>query len=451
MKSVHLETVDYEEENDIKIGKKKENLNSDSELDEEPINNDNNNINKDIKISENKINMGNDVINNESKNQDNKIEINGKKGEKKFILKDSESEINSYNDKKPKELKIININFIPRTLTKLNVNYLNSVLQFLGGIHEFIDYFIKNTNNYKNNVLNNNKSFLSFVTSRLYYRLFIDKERTPYNSNNYLTTLLELNKCINIEKMMNPNGILTFILNQLHDEVNESKKEKIKINEYNHFKIEQVIINEINMFNKENNSIITQILNYCQIKTYNCNYCHNSFYETQNFFTFRLNPNDIENYCNPNEIKNITIMDCLKNESCKNNINYYCPKCNSYKLFDIYYKFYEIGKKIIFLIDRDTNNISSKIHFEVEEKIDLKEYIYKNRKKAKYELCGIISLDKNKENNFVSFIKCHLNQKWYLFIDDIYVEKKNINEILNDNNNGKYIPYTLMYSEILDE
>lgn len=71
---------------------------------------------------------------------------------------------------------------------------------------------------------------------------------------------------------------------------------------------------------------------------------------------------------------------------------------------------------------------------------------FSNKNNLNYELIGIISYEIEK-NKYVCFLKSYYNQKWYLYIDE-YTEEKNLSQILNEHNNGKYAPYTLMYSRI---
>ena len=56
---------------------------------------------------------------------------------------------------------IIEDEFIPRTLTNSDNKYINSILQFMGGIDDFIDYFINNTKKYVDYIENNKKPLLS--------------------------------------------------------------------------------------------------------------------------------------------------------------------------------------------------------------------------------------------------------------------------------------------------
>ena len=336
---------------------------------------------------------------------------------------------------------IIEDEFIPRALTNSDNKYINSILQFIGGIDDFIDYFIKNTKKYADYIENNKKPLLSFVTSRLYYHLFKKEETTAYDTNNYLITLKQFDKCISKEEM-NPNYILKFIIEQLHNEVKDKINDKNStIIDYDKSNMRQVIDKEIDSFKKKNNSIIADTLNICLIKTYNCNKCNKRFHETKNYLTFQLNINEIAQL-KKNDSKSISLLECLGIN--KNNINLFCENCNSYELFNTSQKFYELGKKIIFLLDKNESNIP----FKIEQTIDLKEYAFNPQKNFKYDLRGITSYDNNKKI-FVAFIKSHVNKKWYLYMDEIVEEKNDINDVL-DNDNNKYVHYSLMYAKTVD-
>lgn len=337
-----------------------------------------------------------------------------------------------------------------KSLGKLDVNYLNPILRIISGIYEFKNYFIDNTLKFKDI----KKPLLSFVTSRLYYHFYIDKDIKEYNGKNFLILLKNINKSIGDNNNINPNEILIYILNRLHEEIKQEPNDQFLIPQYNNYILKDVINNETKLFKQKNNSIITETLNYCQIITYDCNKCNKRYFETKNNLTFQLNICDILNNNFPNILQNITLKDCLQNEFHKNNIIHFCKNCNSNQSFDIYYKFYEIGKKIIFLLDRDDSDFSKNIPYIVEEKIDFKDYKFDSRNNSIYELCGIISLeDNNNKNNkiFVTFIKSNINKKWYLCMDAKIEEKKDIKEVLNINNYRKYIPYTLMYTKIEEE
>ena len=324
----------------------------------------------------------------------------------------------------------------PVTLKKLPVNYINPALYLLGSIYDFKNDFIDNTLKFKEELVKNNKFRISFLTSRLYYHLYVNNNNSNiYNADNYLNSLKSLNYLIGKEKNMNINDVLIYILNKLHEEINDNINNNN--NEYIAGDNLQEVIKNLEIFNAKNKSIIKQILNYTQIKTYNCNNCQKRFFEIKNYLTYQLNNLD-------NRI--LTINDSLDNDKNKNNIKYFCKICNSYQFFNINYKFHALGKKIIFLLDNKTSNNK----FKIEEKINLAKYLAKPGNDMIYNLCGIITYN-NKEKNYNTFVKCFIDDKWYLFKDEFFEKKNNIDEILNeinkfDNNDRVHISYCLLYS-----
>ena len=169
----------------------------------------------------------------------------------------------------------------------------------------------------------------------------------------------------------------------------------------------------------------------------------------KSFPTFNINIS----YTYNKKASPITIKDCLENEKTNNgeSIQFYCDICNSYmKSKMVNYQFYKTNNKIIFLLDRDAcfnnSNNSVNIPFKIDDILDMKNYMIDSKQGFKYELIGIISSE-IKEKRYVCFSKMYINQKWYLYIDEL-TEQKTIEEIITEHNNGKYIPYTLMYSKI---
>ena len=275
--------------------------------------------------------------------------INKKEIEKEREINEKEKEINA----KRKEIEKDN-EFIPIGLTKLNdCIYINPILQLLGGISDFRKFFIKNKQIYKDK----SQIFkLSFVTCRLYTNLY-EKEKTKksklYKSHNFLIVSKDLNTFIGNNKDTKIKDIFIFVLNQLHDENNKKNENKIK-QKYNRTNLKESINNGIEANNEENNSIITAILNYLLLQTIKCPECNNKLFEIKSFSTYELNIcSAYQKIMTPNEKKYLFLKDCLNNEKINEAkpFKFYCNICKAYKITkEIYFQFYEIKDKIIFLI-----------------------------------------------------------------------------------------------------
>ena len=352
------------------------------------------------------------------------------------------------------ELK--NDNFIPVGLKKLDgIIYINPVLQFLSGIQEFEEYFIQRTNYFKEN----SRYICSFITSRLYFHIYKDKEikkTKVYNSYHYLNVLNYLNKSINKDNNIKINDILIMILNILNEELKEEKNVNENMDKFDHYNLDNIINYGYLYYMNNNYSIITQKLNNFLLQTIECPKCSKKYYEMKSSPTFELNITDAyENKVSPGGNKIISLQECLNNETINNkkSILFYCNSCSSYiNSNKVLYQFYKIGDKLIFLLERDSlekgnnNNKSNNIIVNIDENINMKDYVCSGDKYLNYELIGIISSE-IEQNRYVCFLKSYYNQKWYLYIDE-YTEEKKLSDILNEHNNGKYAPYTLLYSRI---
>ena len=369
---------------------------------------------------------------------------------------ENETKIEANKIQQPVKEELKNDNFIPVGLKKLDgIIYVNPVLQFLSGIQEFEEYFIQNTNNFKQNA----KYICSYITSRLYFHIYKDekiKKTKVYDSSNYLNVLNYLNISICKDNNIKINDILTMILDILNIELKEEKNVNENLDKFNHYNLDEVIKYGYLYYINNNNSIITKILNNFLLQTIECPKCSKKYYEMKSFPTFELNITDAyENKVSPGGNKIISLQECLNNETINNkkSILFYCNSCSNYTTSNkVLYQFYKMGDKLIFLLERDSlekgnnNNKSNNIIVNIDEKIYMKDYAYSDKINLKYELIGIISSE-IKQNRYVCFLKSFYNQKWYLYIDE-YIEEKKLSDILNEHNNEYYAPYTLLYSRI---
>ena len=335
-------------------------------------------------------------------------------------------------------------------------------MQLLGGIEEFKIYYCYNSKKYEKIMDVEKKSILSYVTSRLYYNFYYEEEikkKQLYSGMNFLTILNELTRFLHGAEKTNINDIFTFILYVLHDEdiqiIKKVKDEQIKKYKYNRLDLAEVVNNGINFMKKENNSIVTDTLNYSLKQIMECPTCNNKYNDLKSFPTFILDIGDVYSEIISSGKKLFSLKDCLDFEINKNRnlLKFYCDSCHSYKESkSVNYKFNETNKKLIFLLKRDAgfnkDNYSMKVPFQIDEKIDLKDYMFNPNINDKYELTCVISSE-IEEKRYVCFLKSYINNKWYLYVDESIEERNNIEDILNEHNNKfKYIPYILMYSKI---
>ena len=297
---------------------------------------------------------------------------------------------------------------------------------------------------------------LSFVFYRLFLHLypFPEKENEIYIPDSFLRLLGVLNKVYNSHKRRNPNDLISFFLNTLHDELNELKnnKKKIQLKTPNIYDKHNVIKWGVHNFQQNNKSIISNILNWFEIKQLRCTKCFNISYNFQYYNTFELDI--LETYKYKNNNNSITLIECL--EYIKNNPKtqtLFCQKCGVYIQISSTSEIICLSNMIIFSLNRGDleNDKLINIPFKLQDRIDLtnlienKNFVMNN---LNYELVGVVSITKEENKNiFVSFCKSPVDQQWYFYKDDV-VHQVNLNNVISFHNNGNYIPCILGYKAL---
>ena len=334
----------------------------------------------------------------------------------------------------------------PKTsLSNLGDNsYLNSVLQFIGHIPNLAIYFL-NPKNQKIIDENIKTMPLSFVTERLFIHLYpfpLKPEYETYSGYSYLKVLASLNLVYKTGKYerKNPNELLLFILETLHNEINnynlKHKPQNISIDNSDN----------LNTFIKNfayNKTIISD-LNWFQLEKKICSNCS---LETNNFLAFSTFNLDIMNL--GNNSNEITIYDCLQLFGNQKKKKLCCNNCgNKFQIMFSQKFIFTFNNTIIFMMDRGINfdkaNILMNIHFKIEEKINLAKFILNDNSHNQFKLSAIISIS-IKENKYICFCKSLITNEWFIYNDHI-VDFTDLGIILKEHNKDKiYIPCILLY------
>jgi hypothetical protein len=324
-----------------------------------------------------------------------------------------------------------------------DTSYLNSVLYLLGNLNFFVEYFLTEKQEIFISDIRNHP--LSFVLYRLLCHHFYPKEKKPqetYKPDALLSVLGNLNVVYNDgTKRRNPNELIFFILNNLHRELNKKNYNDINNNENPDTHNIQAVINcGMNNFKNSNDSIISNTLNWFQIKESMCNKCYKLMYNFNAFTIFEL---DILGCSKCQQKQIITIYDCLNYYRIQKNHILYCSNCKNYTQITYQTKILHSPEIFIFSLDRgqiDLNLLNIKVLFE--EDLDMSLYVENQTTSPKhYKLIGIVSITKNYD--YCSFCKSNYDNKWYFYKGDITspLELKNV---INAHKNV-YTPCLLAY------
>ena len=159
-------------------------------------------------------------------------------------------------------------------------SYLNAVLQLLGSFEGFVSYF---TNHSHAKYINENysKIQLSFVLFRLFRHLYPypeKEEQEKYNPQYVKQVLSKFNIVYNSNNERNPNDLILFILETLHNELNKSKNNKFidkKPDIYDKCNVLECGYH----FSKSNESMVSNLLFWSELVESTCNGCSGITYK----------------------------------------------------------------------------------------------------------------------------------------------------------------------------
>ena len=396
----------------------------------------------------NQLNNNKDIINNYKDIQNNNNELHL---DNQNVIKDDKNKIIVGEKNKGAKYSFSRYTKEPMTgLTNLgDTSYLNAILRLIASIRNIASYFLNPIN--QKNIYKDIKIYrLSFVFCRLFIHLYPfpeKKEREIYSPDNFLKALGYLNVAFKSMKKRNPNELLIFLLNELHNELNQLKNIKIdNIPNQNTNNRNSVISNEINKFIKTNNSIISNNLNWFEVKESQCTKCNQSTYNFYSFNVFELDIYGTYQY----KSSSINLIDCLHYYKIPKKQKLFCNNCRNYEEILNSLNIYLTSKTVIFSLNRgdlDKNNLL-KIDFSIQEKLDLTFFIEKIQSLPQYELNGIVSIAKEKNNYiYICFYKSPIDHQWYLLQNE-KIYRMELKDIINyHNTQRKFIPCILYYKE----
>ena len=335
-----------------------------------------------------------------------------------------------------------------------DTSYLNAVLFLLGNIRNLPSFFLKPKN--IKYITDNVKTMpLSNAFQELFLHLYPYPEKQQdeeaYNPKLILYVLSILNIVYQSKKRRNPNNLISFILETLHSEINSLKNNNVNLKP-NIYDKDNVIKYGVIRFRKTNNSIISNLFNWFEIKESKCNECNKPMYNLNTFNIFEL---DILG-CYTSIKKQISIYDCFKYFCSTKQHNFFCNNCRTLTNMNINSKFFCSSNFFVFSLDRnDLDEKYMKIPFFIDEEINVSNYMEKKSKTKgiplQFKLIGIVSFN-TIEQKYISFCMSPVDGHWYVYNDEKIVESdiKLIINLHNNNinNNLDFIPCILVYKRI---
>ena len=398
-----------------------------------------------------------------SSNNNNKI-INGFNGIKtKFI-----NLFNNNNDNDNNSFNIMNpfSNLFNAKLTHLrgliNIGstcYMNSILQCFAHIPELHNYFKKDKISNISNQLYDQNCLLFPIFREVIMELWKTSKNAPFEPNKFKERLGEMNPLFQGSYPNDAKDLLTFILMQLHEELNDTKNCNMNMNNCDYMKNPEIQKNKKALFSyfrtffmNSYRSIISDLFYGIIYSKIQCQNCNTTFYNYQlfNFFIFPLekvlNYKMMLNNYNNNFNNTVTIYDCFLYSQSTSFLNdYYCNCCKRQTNCSFTTYSSVLPNIIIIILNRGVG-IQFDIKITFEKNIELKKYVEFLSDECMYELIGVVTHygESSANGHFISRCISPIDGKWYSYNDAI------VNEIGFFNKNEFYDghPYILFYKKI---
>ena len=312
-------------------------------------------------------------------------------------------------------------------------SYINSTLQCLINTTPLVQFFLSGKNITKipelnDDINNNNKLLPSFLS--ILKKLWTNDNMTikSINPETFINKLKLISSSFNKDEENDIGELIIFLIEQIYSEAKEN-------DEYKNNNVSYIY----DIFFGGKKELITECLTCIN------NNQEKKFLEEKDLYYLMFKLNDVYDFLINNKIKEtnkINIYDCL---------NYYespkiieqngkeCDKCGNKEAFLITSKIKKCQNNLLVLLNKNFNNEekNENIKFELNEIIDMKNYLKENENKEKilYYLYAIIclniSFDENNKNiiHHVAFCKSPVDNMWYKYDDNI-VEP--INELENE-------------------
>ena len=319
--------------------------------------------------------------------------------------------------------------------------YMNAVIQSLSNIIR-LRCSLLNKETYKDLEMNKNTKKLSFALAEVLYHLWKYLENDYYKPEYFKETISEINPLFKGVAAKDAKDLILFMLNTLHDELNNAPNIKKDNNYSANNQNFQEVLNEFMMnFNNENKSIISEEFNGFMNSMSTCSNCRITIHNVQSINILFFPLEEVRKYKCYN-------YNCVKIEDCfefyeRQEIypSFFCNNCR--QLFPAYSqsKIYSASRTMVINLNRG-RGLQFNVNIELEEYINLRKFIFDYESPYMYELVAVIShLGSNDMGgHFIAFCKNSNDYHWYKF-NDTFIDKVSFDEV-----KSKGVPYVLFYS-----
>ena len=321
--------------------------------------------------------------------------------------------------------------------------YMNATLQCFSNTSKLRAYLLSKDvyKNLEQNKDSNKK--LSFALAEVIKNLWEVITHRDYPPEHFKNVISEMNPLFKGIKANDPKDLILFLLENIHQELNEKPKENLKTNYVNDTCFNEDFKDFEKNYSYYNKSIMIEEFNGYSNSMTTCGYCGTTIHSVQSFNILFFPLEEIRKFMNYNS-NCVWIRDCFKYYEKQNNYpSFYCNKCKCLCQSINYSKLVYAPQTLIINLNRGFG-LEYNVNIQYDEYLNLREFVFALDSPYYYELTGVIChLGSNDEGgHFIAYCKNSNNCEWYKF-NDQFVSKCNFSEVRNAN-----LPYVLFYNYI---
>ena len=309
--------------------------------------------------------------------------------------------------------------------------YMNATLQCFAHIKELFVYFQKPKIQSLMD-LPESDSKLFPVFAELINCMYDPYDPSPLYPYIFKEKLGQLNPLFQGPIPNDAKDLLTFMLMQLHDELNHptnnnNNNQNMIIDSYIQKDKKVMFKNFVTFFKNNYKSIISELFYGLTYNQTQCQICHTTIYnyQTFNFLIFPLaqvlnHKMQSVNFQNNFENK-VTLDECFQFNQITTPLNdYYCNFCRQTSI-GMYANFISVLPNIIIIILNRGAGLEHDVKIEFEENLDLKNYVEYLKESSFYELIGVVTHygESGASGHFMARCKSPVCEDWYLYNDAI--------------------------------
>jgi len=309
--------------------------------------------------------------------------------------------------------------------------YMNATLQCFAHIKELFVYFQKpKIQSLMDLPESDSKLFPVFV--ELINCMYDPYDSSPLYPYIFKEKLGQLNPLFQGPIPNDAKDLLTFMLMQLHDELNHptnnnNNNQNMIIDSYIQKDKKVMFKNFVTFFKNNYKSIISELFYGLTYNQTQCQICHTTIYnyQTFNFLIFPLAQvlnHKMQSVNFQNNFENrVTLDECFQFNQITTPLNdYYCNFCRQTSI-GMYANFISVLPNIIIIILNRGVGLEHDVKIEFEENLDLKNYVEYLKESSFYELIGVVTHygESGASGHFMARCKSPVCEDWYLYNDAI--------------------------------